>query len=188
MKDLRISSGDPLFTFDDELKIISWNAAAEQLTGIPESDAFGKHCWELLGGHDRRGNLVCHSGCSYARIAREGTPVVSHDLVVKTVRGRRTFALSTIELAGPDGRLFLRVLGGPEPEPAPAGATRAHLTARQSEVLELLAEGLAVRSLAARLGMRETTARNHVRALLVELGAHSQLEAVATARRLGLVD
>jgi PAS domain S-box-containing protein len=185
MRDLRISSGDPLFTFDDELKIVSWNTAAEQLTGIAASDAFGKHCWELLDGHDRRGNLVCHSGCSYARIARKGSPVVSHDLVVKTAGGRRAFGLSTIELDGPGGRLFLHVLGGPEP--APAGARRVDLTPKQSEVLELLAQGLAVKSLAARLGIRETTARNHVRALLVELGAHSQLEAVAIARRLGLV-
>jgi PAS domain S-box-containing protein len=185
MKDLRISSGDPVFTFDDELKIVSWNTAAEELTGIAASDAFGKHCWELLGGHDRRGNLVCHSGCSYARIARQGSPVVSHDLVVKTARGRRAFALSTIELDSPGGRLFLHVLGGPESPPA--GARRTHLTPRQFEVLELLGQGLPVRSVAARLGIRETTARNHVRAVLGELGAHSQLEAVAKARRIGLL-
>lgn len=185
MKDLRISSGDPVFTFDDELKVVSWNAAAEQLTGVVASDAVGLHCWELLGGHDRQGSLVCHPGCSYARIAREGRPVVSHDLVVRTVRGRRAFALSTIELERPEGRLFLHVLGGPEPERG--GPRRPQLTPRQYEVLELLAQGVAVRPLAVRLGIRESTARNHVRAVLGELGAHSQLEAVATARRRGLL-
>jgi DNA-binding NarL/FixJ family response regulator len=51
----------------------------------------------------------------------------------------------------------------------------------------LLGQGVPVKSVAARLGIRETTARNHVRAVLVELGAHSQLEAVATGRRLGLL-
>ena len=185
MKDLGVSSGDPVFTFDDELKVLSWNTAAEELTGIAGSDALGRRCWELLGGHDRQGNLVCHPGCSYARIAREGRPVVSHDLVVKTVRGRRAVALSTIELERPEGRLFLHVLAGPEP--LRGGEQRPHLTPRQYEVLELLAQGVAVRPLAVRLGIRESTARNHVRALLGELDAHSQLEAVATARRRGLL-
>jgi DNA-binding CsgD family transcriptional regulator len=54
-------------------------------------------------------------------------------------------------------------------------------------VLELLGQEVPVKSVAARLGIREPTARNHVRAVLVELGAHSQLEAVATGRRLGLL-
>jgi PAS domain S-box-containing protein len=185
MKDLGVSSGDPVFTFDDELKVLSWNAAAEQLTGIAASDAVGRHCWELLGGQDRQGNLVCHAGCSYARIAREGRAVTSHDVVVKSVRGRRAFALSTIELERPEGRIFLHVLAGPEP--LRGDEQRPRLTPRQYEVLELLAQGVAVRALAARLGIRESTARNHVRAVLSELGGHSQLEAVAKARRLGIL-
>lgn len=38
MSGLRISSGDPVFTFDDELRVLSWNPAAERLTGIAEAD------------------------------------------------------------------------------------------------------------------------------------------------------
>jgi PAS domain S-box-containing protein len=185
MKNLRITSGDPVLTFDEELEIVSWNTAAEQLTGIAAGDAVGRHCWELLGGHDLQGNVVCHPGCSYARIAREGRPVVGHDLVVKTVRGRRAFVLSTIELERPEGRLFLHVLGGREP--GREAKRRPQLTPRQYEVLELLAQGVSVRRLAARLGIRESTARNHVRAVRAALGAHSQLEAVAAARRRGLI-
>ena len=71
---------------------------------------------------------------------------------------------------------------GPRRAPAPSP-----LTPRQSEVLELLAAGLSTREIAGRLAISRETARNHVRGILVALGAHSRLEAVAVARRLGLV-
>jgi DNA-binding NarL/FixJ family response regulator len=44
-----------------------------------------------------------------------------------------------------------------------------------------------VKTIARRLGLMETTVRNHVRLLLLALGAHSQLEAVARARAHGLL-
>ena len=185
MTGLRISSGDPVFAFDDTLEIVSWNAAAEELTGIDASEAVGRRCWELLGAQDRRGNLVCHAGCSNARIVREGRPVACQELVVRTATGRRALTVSTIEVERPGGRLFLHVLADPEAGTEPT--TPSRLTPRQQEVLELMARGLSPREAAVWLGIRETTARNHVRAVLLELGAHSQLEAVATARRLGLV-
>jgi len=61
------------------------------------------------------------------------------------------------------------------------------LTARQHEALSLLAEGLGTAEIAARLGVAEETARNHIRALLRQLDVHSRLEAVVHAYRLGLL-
>jgi DNA-binding NarL/FixJ family response regulator len=61
------------------------------------------------------------------------------------------------------------------------------LTLREREVLALLGAGHDPRSIARRLGISIHTARGHVRRLLGKLGAHSQLEAVATARRRGLL-
>ena len=43
-----------------------------------------------------------------------------------------------------------------------------------------------MKEIAGRLTLSEATVRNHVRAILRELGAHSQLEAVARARALPL--
>lgn len=51
----------------------------------------------------------------------------------------------------------------------------------------LLANGIPAREIAVRLGLAETTVRNHIRHLLRKLGCHSQLEAVAVAYRLGLL-
>jgi DNA-binding NarL/FixJ family response regulator len=61
------------------------------------------------------------------------------------------------------------------------------LSRRQQQVLELLAEGVPAREIATTLGIAEATARNHIRLILHKLGCHSQLQAVATAVRLGLL-
>jgi DNA-binding CsgD family transcriptional regulator len=64
----------------------------------------------------------------------------------------------------------------------------AALTPRQRDVLAGLAHGKSTEQIAAELVVTPVTVRNHVAKILAALGAHSRLEAVATARRLGLVD
>jgi DNA-binding NarL/FixJ family response regulator len=61
------------------------------------------------------------------------------------------------------------------------------LTARELEVLRLLASGTSTGAAAESLGISTATLRAHVQAVLRKLGAHSRLEAVAEAARLGLV-
>ena len=55
-------------------------------------------------------------------------------------------------------------------------------------MLRLLADGVPAKVIATTLGIVETTARNHIQAILAELRCHSQLEAVARAKQLGLLD
>ena len=55
-------------------------------------------------------------------------------------------------------------------------------------MLGLLAVGLDVRGIARQMDLSVYTVRDHVRALLAKLGAHSQLEAIVNAAQLGLVD
>jgi len=61
------------------------------------------------------------------------------------------------------------------------------LTGRELEVLRLLASGTSTTAAAESLGISTATLRAHVQAVLRKLGAHSRLEAVAEAARLGLV-
>jgi DNA-binding NarL/FixJ family response regulator len=68
----------------------------------------------------------------------------------------------------------------------PVNATEP-LTPRELEVLYLLASGASTGAAAASLGISTATLRAHVQAVLRKLGAHSRLEAVAEAARLGLV-
>jgi DNA-binding NarL/FixJ family response regulator len=70
--------------------------------------------------------------------------------------------------------------------PEPSGSTE-QLTPREREVLALLAEGLANKAIAARLGVSEHTAKFHVNAILGKLGVESRAEAIVRAARLGLV-
>ena len=67
------------------------------------------------------------------------------------------------------------------------GGTRIPpLSRREREVLALMMEGDDVRSIARELGIAMATCRGYVKSLLSKLNAHSQLEAVAIARRRGL--
>jgi len=61
------------------------------------------------------------------------------------------------------------------------------LTRRELEVLHLMARGNDVRANALTLGISENTCRGYVKSILAKLEVHSQLEAVVSATRLGLV-
>ena len=61
------------------------------------------------------------------------------------------------------------------------------LTEREAEVLGLLSQGRDPQMIARHLGISVNTCRGHVKSILAKLEAHSQLEAVVKAMRLGLV-
>jgi DNA-binding NarL/FixJ family response regulator len=61
------------------------------------------------------------------------------------------------------------------------------LTARELEVLQLLAEGQTNRQIADRLVVTERTVKFHVSSILAKLGAGNRTEAVALANQRGLV-
>lgn len=61
------------------------------------------------------------------------------------------------------------------------------LTAREIQVLQLVAQGLPNKGIARRLGISENTAKFHVASLTGKLGANSRTEAVTLAARRGLI-
>jgi len=89
-------------------------------------------------------------------------------------RGRRGLAPGLAARAAP-----------PPGQPTP-GLPEA-LTARELEVLQLLATGLTNRAIAQDLGISEHTVKFHVNAILGKLGAQSRTEAVVQALRDGLL-
>jgi len=97
-------------------------------------------------------------------------------------------ALAAAVVAVAQGLLVLDpgLAGGLLRAPAPHGEGEP-LTPREREVLALLAQGLANKSIAARLGISEHTAKFHVNSILAKLGVDSRAEAIVRAARLGLV-
>lgn len=65
---------------------------------------------------------------------------------------------------------------------APAGSPFPQLSAREHEVLDLVATGLTNAQTAAHLVLSDKTVRNNVSAILVKLGVTSRAAAIACAR------
>jgi DNA-binding NarL/FixJ family response regulator len=84
------------------------------------------------------------------------------------------------------GGHLLGQAGGPQAV-SPDSELDEELTAREREVLQLVALGLANKTIAARLGISEHTVKFHVAAILAKLGAASRTEAVHLGARRGLV-
>ena len=71
--------------------------------------------------------------------------------------------------------------------PAHAGLEAPTLTARELEVLRMMAEGAANKIIAWKLSISEHTAKFHVASILAKLGASSRTEAVTIGIRRGMV-
>ncbi|MBN1567331.1 MAG: PAS domain-containing protein [Acidobacteria bacterium] len=69
----------------------------------------------------------------------------------------------------------------------PSDKSAAALSAREIEVLTLLAEGLPTKSLAQKLNISHFTARNHIQNILVKLSLHSKAQAVSYAFKKGIL-
>jgi two-component system, NarL family, response regulator YdfI len=69
----------------------------------------------------------------------------------------------------------------------PVGTREAALSSRELEVLRLIADGLANKQIAARLGISEHTVKFHVASLFAKLHASTRAEAVMSGARRGMI-
>ncbi|HTG47781.1 MAG TPA: response regulator transcription factor [Actinomycetota bacterium] len=92
------------------------------------------------------------------------------------------------ELVLPDDHLASLVQQVPLSEAGDAAAAHlGSLTARELEVLRLLADGSTTGEIAALLNISPTTVQSHVKNVLAKLGVHSKVEAVRVAWRAGAI-
>lgn len=61
------------------------------------------------------------------------------------------------------------------------------LTNRQTQVLELVAQGMSNKQIAYEIGVSEATVKLHINALLRAVGATNRTQAVITAQKMGLI-
>jgi two-component system, NarL family, nitrate/nitrite response regulator NarL len=110
---------------------------------------------------------------------------------------RASPAFEVVAVAASDSNLppsaeVVLVAHGMEDSLAPVQPTRDNavgtvLTNREREILALLADGLANKQIAARLGISKNTVKTHLELLFDKLGVSSRAEAVATGVRRGLL-
>ena len=81
-----------------------------------------------------------------------------------------------------EGTVPLRTLPQPAPEVGELG-----LTARETVILEHLAQGLSAEAIAMVAGISPRTVRKHLQHVYAKLGAHDRLVAVEAARAAGLL-
>jgi ATP/maltotriose-dependent transcriptional regulator MalT len=101
---------------------------------------------------------------------------------VRLELARSLLALGRPDAAGREARLAHRVVA----VPAALGLQSA-LSARQVEVLRLVADGLGDREIAVRLVISEHTVHRHVANIYTRLGCSTRAAAVSQATQLGLL-
>jgi DNA-binding CsgD family transcriptional regulator len=151
---------------------------------------------ELVG--DLRGRLDGSAGLDPEDLPRareafaqklNGAPSTEFKVsVARRDRTRVRVAVNSVPLKGADGVVIgsfglVQVLG----EVDPASERPPSLSPRERETLMLLAAGCSTERMAQEMSISTETVRNHVKRVLRSLGASSRVEAVAKARRVGLI-
>jgi PAS domain S-box-containing protein len=200
-------TGDAVFIVGPDYRIVYWDSEAESLTGLFSEEVEGKRCYEVVLGEREGGNPFCTYGCSVMHLAQADHPVSNYDIHITTRSGEKRWVnVSNLTVNSDDGPYLVHLMRDSQGShetlemargliqlslkkgaPAPSLRNIPTLTPRQLEVLKLLSDGRSAKEIGQELYLSQATVRNHIRSLLQVLGAHSQLEALAKARELGLL-
>jgi PAS domain S-box-containing protein len=203
-------SPDPVFVTDRHNRIVFWNRSAERMLGYTAEETAGVSCAGMLEGCDTHGNRYCSDSCPVTQMGTRGEPVHEFGLRVRAKDGRILLvAISILNFAvsPPDGFLLAHILKpaliagaathAEHPETPPRSALVAvrespdararKLTAREVDVLGMLAAGHPTPEIGSRLHISTLTARNHIQNILDKLEVHSKAEAVAFAFQKRLI-
>lgn len=213
LSDLMYHSPDGVFAIDAEHRVLFWNPACEELTGIPAEQALGQPCHALLQGRDMHGQAYCKSNCALDQLVHGGPPPSCLSLHISHLDGR-SFRLNVGTMlvpsaANPGTWNIVHIMrrsresqvedlfgcngcheSGQVSEQMrdnDAVAVVSQLTNREREILRLLAKGNNVEPMAQQLHISPTTVRNHIQRLMAKLDVHSRAEAVAYAHRNKLI-
>ncbi len=199
-----VHSPDPVFATDRRLRLIFWNSSCERLLGYSEEEMAGAGCATALEGCDAYGNRYCSEHCPVTAMAARGETIRHFGLRLRAKDGSvLPMDVSVLHLAvrPPDHFVLAHILspielparpaesapGTPPPRPMLVAARESsdararRLTAREVEVLGMLAAGRSAPEIGGRLHISILTARNHIQNILEKLEVHSKAEAVAFA-------
>lgn len=170
----------PAYIVDNDLRVRWQNKASKELVGDlrgrleGSSQVVPEDLDRARDAFTQKQNGAEHAEVELSVLRRDGTLV--------------RIAVSSVPLKNPAGQMIgsfglIQVLG--ELDQASERAPR--LSPRERETLALLAAGHSTVEMAERMAISKETVRNHVKRVLRALDASSRVEAVAKARRAGLV-
>ena len=205
-------SGEAVFAIDSADRIILWNRRCEELLRRPARTVLGKHCYDVLGGHDASGNVYCYRNCPVAFQAREKPkqPVRKFPLAIEVGReGRKWFEVSLFAIPSyhPALSTVVHVVREEKQKPSPLDRHLAdeaeereplwpmttnegqpvELTSREKEILRCLSQGMSTSAVAKQLFIAPVTVRNHIQNILHKLDVHTKLAAVVFAYQHKLI-
>src|SRR5450759_2373627 len=215
IKELVANTSDPSFAVDGSGCIAAWNSAAVAMFALSARDAIGRQCDTIVQGTDECGP-VCSADCTIQQAVRKHHPVGNFDLQVQTANGMQWCNVSVLIADGENStapysihivrqidfrkrlELLVRdfVVSGTG-LPAELATTLISLTrsptretdlsARECDVLKLLAKGVTTTAVAELLQISRTTVNNHIQHILRKLASHTRLEAIRRAEHAGLI-
>jgi PAS domain S-box-containing protein len=99
------SISDGVFTVGLDWRILSFNRAAEEITGVPRTEAIGRPCADVFRAS------MCEADCALRKTLETGVPIINKTAFIVNAAGRRIpISVSTAVLRDPGGR----VIGGAE--------------------------------------------------------------------------
>ncbi len=94
------SVADGIFTVDEEMNIWTYNRAAEELTGVPYSEAVGRPCHEIFH------SSVCKNNCPVREAMETGKPVVNREIQIIDTEGNcKPVSVSASIMTDDEGRI-----------------------------------------------------------------------------------
>lgn len=208
---------DGVIAVDQNQRIVLWNIAAERLLGFKAEEVLGRFCDEVMVGRDASGRSICDKSCSKRVLQVEQELIPTQEIMVRARSGQAIWlSMSTVVVPSPWKdlcvlvHLFRNISHQKEVErsiqqllitmaklpssqatsPAlnlPPSPLLLHLTAREREVLRLLASGKSTKVIATKLFISPATMRNHIHNILIKLGVENRLEAATLVLRNGFI-
>jgi PAS domain S-box-containing protein len=175
----------PVSLHDVDGRFVHANAAAERASGYTNAQLRGRHFTDLLRPEARE-NVESH----FRRALEHGEPADFVTVFVDAGGNLRGTRAQHLPLRHDDAIVGVLILAFEVRRPSSDHlhlAPAPHVTPRQREILVLIAAGLSTAEVANELTLSPETVRNHLRNASRELRAHTRVEAIAAAQRLGLL-
>jgi PAS domain S-box-containing protein len=171
-----------VFVTDEQGRFVAANRYACQMLGREREELLSTHLADVVWGADPPPQLDAGSAVGIAQLRHsDGSKVIVRYQVRALNGGDSPFAvwLATARHVGRSSQVDAR-----------SSRARDHdvLSAREIEILQLIADGLENEAIARELFISTETVKSHVRRILQKLGAHSRTYAVAVALRRAMVE